>query len=70
VDATNYAMLEVGSRCTLDYECCCSGRRRAAHRDHDCRSGERLTTLDGVQRSLDDFTILVADTQERFPSEA
>jgi len=66
VDATNYAMLEVGQPLhAFDYEAL---RRRSGGQPPTLitrlpEPGERLTTLDGVDRSLDDFTILVADTR-------
>jgi len=65
VDATNYAMLEVGQPLhAFDYDVLvgrAGGKAptiitRAAH------PGERLTTLDGADRLLDDFTVLVCDT--------
>lgn len=64
VDATNYVMLEVGEPLhAFDYNTLV---RRAAGKPPAIRtrlaaSGERLTTLDGVERELDDFTVLVAD---------
>ncbi len=65
VDVTNYVMLEVGEPLhAFDYSVL-QGRvnggmptiltRRA-------QPGERLTTLDDVDRPLDDFTVLVCDT--------
>jgi phenylalanyl-tRNA synthetase beta chain len=66
VDATNYAMLEVGQPLhAFDYEVLLqrSGGEPPTVITRLPESGERLTTLDGVQRTLDDFTILVADTQ-------
>ncbi len=65
VDATNYVMLEIGQPLhAFDYDVLvkrAGGKAptiitRAAH------PGEKLTTLDGVERSLDDFTVLVCDT--------
>ncbi|OGO14737.1 MAG: phenylalanine--tRNA ligase subunit beta [Chloroflexi bacterium RBG_13_68_17] len=64
VDATNYVMLEVGEPLhAFDYDVLI---RRAGGRvprllTRRPRPGERLTTLDGVERELDDFTVLVAD---------
>lgn len=64
VDATNYAMLELGEPLhAFDYDVLvqrAKGKRvkiitRTAHR------GEKLTTLDGVERSLDSTTVLVCD---------
>jgi len=66
VDATNYAMLEVGQPLhAFDYEVLLrrSGGEPPTVITRLPEPGERLTTLDGVQRGLDDFTILVADTQ-------
>ena len=66
VDATNYAMLELGEPLhAFDYDVLVeraaggmpSLLTRTAH------PGERLTTLDGVERSLDDFTVMVCDQQ-------
>jgi len=65
VDVTNYAMLEVGEPLhAFDYDILVQRARgnpptiitRTAHLD------ERLTTLDGVDRPLDPFTVLVCDT--------
>lgn len=64
VDATNYVMLEVGEPLhAFDYDVL---TRRAGAKPPQLRTrlpaqGERLTTLDGVERALDDFTVLVAD---------
>ncbi len=65
VDATNYAMLEIGQPLhAFDYDVLV---RRAGGRPPTVITrlpdpGERLTTLDGVDRKLDEFTMLVADT--------
>jgi len=65
VDATNYAMLEIGEPLhAFDFDVL---RRRAGSRTPEIITrlpapGERLTTLDGVDRALDDFTVLVADS--------
>ena len=65
VDATNYAMLEIGEPLhAFDYDVL---RQRAGGKPPTIitrlpEAGETLTTLDGVPRRLDDFTILVADT--------
>ena len=65
VDVTNYAMLEVGEPLhAFDYDVLVQRAAgtsptiitRTAHPD------ERLTTLDGVDRPLDPFTVLVCDT--------
>ena len=65
VDATNYVMLEVGEPLhAFDYDIL---KKRAAGKNptiitRAANKGEKLTTLDGVERELDDFTILVTDT--------
>ncbi|MEE9217022.1 MAG: phenylalanine--tRNA ligase subunit beta [Anaerolineales bacterium] len=65
VDATNYAMLEIGQPLhAFDYDVLVEraggGSPTIITRLPD--PGETLTTLDGEERQLDDFTILVADT--------
>jgi len=65
VDATNYAMLEVGEPLhAFDYDALV---RRAGGGvptiiTRTAQPGERLTTLDGVERTLDAATVLVCDT--------
>jgi phenylalanyl-tRNA synthetase beta chain len=65
VDATNYVMLEVGEPLhAFDYDVLL---RRASGKPIQIITrlpdpGERLTTLDGVDRPLDGYTVLVADT--------
>ncbi len=65
VDATNYVMLETGQPLhAFDYDVL---TQRASGQSptiitRRARSGERLTTLDDVERELDDFTVLVCDT--------
>ena len=65
VDVTNYAMLEVGEPLhAFDYDVLV---QRAAGNPptiltRTSHPGERLTTLDGVDRPLDPFTVLVCDT--------
>lgn len=65
VDATNYAMLEIGQPLhAFDYDVLA---RRAAGQTptiitRTASPGETLKTLDGAERPLDDFTILVCDT--------
>jgi len=65
VDATNYVMLEVGEPLhAFDYDIL---KKRAGSKTptiitRAAKKGERLTTLDNVERELDDFTILVTDT--------
>jgi phenylalanyl-tRNA synthetase beta chain len=65
VDATNYVMLEVGQPLhAFDYDVLvqrsAGGAPGIVTRLPD--KGERLKTLDGVERDLDDFTVLVADS--------
>ena len=65
VDATNYAMLEIGEPLhAFDFDVL---KRRAGGRTPEIVTrlpapGEGLTTLDGVDRALDGFTVLVADS--------
>jgi phenylalanyl-tRNA synthetase beta chain len=65
VDATNYVMLELGEPLhAFDYDVL---RRRAGGKavhiiTRTARPGEKLTTLDGVERTLDETTVLVCDT--------
>lgn len=64
VDATNYAMLEVGEPLhAFDYDIL---KERAGGVPtiitRTAQTGERLKTLDGVDRELNDFTVLVCDT--------
>ncbi len=68
VDVTNYVMLEIGQPLhAFDYDVLVE-RARASGSEVPTlitrlpETGERLETLDGVDRKLDDFTILVADT--------
>lgn len=64
VDATNYVMLEIGQPLhAFDYDVLV---KRAAGKTptiitRTAKAGEKLETLDGVERTLDDFTILVCD---------
>ncbi len=67
VDATNYAMLELGEPLhAFDYDFLA---RRVGQAGADAptiltrraQAGEKLTTLDGEERTLDDFTVLVCD---------
>ena len=64
VDATNYVMMETGQPLhAFDYDVLverAGGVPTIITRLPD--KGEKLTTLDDVERNLDDFTIMVADT--------
>lgn len=65
VDATNYAMLELGEPLhAFDYDVLVkrAGGGATTISTRAARPGETLTTLDGVERRLDDFTVLVCDT--------
>jgi phenylalanyl-tRNA synthetase beta chain len=65
VDATNYVMMELGEPLhAFDYDTLV---RRANGKaptiiTRPAEEGEKLTTLDGVERTLSSFTIMVADT--------
>jgi phenylalanyl-tRNA synthetase beta chain len=65
VDATNYVMLEVGQPLhAFDYDVLMdrAGGSSPTIITRLPDQGETLTTLDDVERKLDDFTILVSDT--------
>ncbi len=65
VDATNYVMLEVGEPLhAFDYDVLVKRARGKAPTiiTRPAKKGEKLTTLDNVERELDDFTVLVCDT--------
>ena len=65
VDATNYAMLEVGEPLhAFDFDVLeqRAGGEVPAVITRQPETGETLTTLDEVERKLDPFTMLVADT--------
>ncbi len=65
VDATNYAMLEIGEPLhAFDYDVLVrrAGTRPPKISTRTARDGERLTTLDGVERSLNSDTVLVCDS--------
>lgn len=70
VDATNYAMLELGQPLhAFDYDVLVQRAEKAGGKGakpkiitRTARPGEKLTTLDGVERELNDFTVLVTDT--------
>jgi len=65
VDATNYAMLEVGEPLhAFDYDVLMkrAGGKPPTIITRTASTGERLTTLDGEDHELDPFTVLVCDT--------
>lgn len=64
VDATNYTMLELGEPLhAFDYDVLVerAGGKAPKIITRRAKKGEVLTTLDDVERKLDDFTILVTD---------
>jgi phenylalanyl-tRNA synthetase beta chain len=65
VDATNYAMLEVGEPLhAFDYDVLVKRAKGESPTitTRTAKKAEKLTTLDGVERKLDEFTVLVCDT--------
>jgi phenylalanyl-tRNA synthetase beta chain len=65
VDATNYAMLEVGEPLhAFDYDVLVKrAKGKPVHIiTRTAKLGEKLTTLDGVERTLDESTVLVCDS--------
>ncbi|MDP3184073.1 MAG: phenylalanine--tRNA ligase subunit beta, partial [Anaerolineales bacterium] len=71
VDATNYAMLELGEPLhAFDYDVLVKRASvgQVGNLPHvkiltrTARPGEKLTTLDGIERTLDEKTVLVCDT--------
>ena len=65
VDATNYAMLEIGEPLhAFDYDILLdrSNGKPPTIITRTAAPGERLTTLDEIEHQLDDFTVLVCDT--------
>lgn len=65
VDATNYAMLEIGEPLhAFDYDILVqrAGGKAPTIITRTAQAGEKLTTLDDVEHILDDFTVLVCDT--------
>ncbi len=65
VDATNYVMLELGEPLhAFDYDVLVkrAGGNPPTIITRAAEPGEKLTTLDGVERSLEPFTVLVCDT--------
>src|SRR5258708_14706861 len=66
VDASNYVMLEIGQPLhAFDYDVLVARASGGAPTiiTRLAELGETLKTLDGVERELDDFTILVCDQQ-------
>jgi phenylalanyl-tRNA synthetase beta chain len=64
VDATNYTMLEIGEPLhAFDYDVLVkrAGGKAPKIITRRAKQGETLTTLDDVERKLDDFTVLVTD---------
>lgn len=65
VDATNYVMVEVGEPLhAFDYDVLVkrAGGKPPTIITRTSKKGEKLTTLDEVERELDEFTELVCDT--------
>ena len=65
VDATNYVMLEAGEPLhAFDYDILVkrAGGKSPTIITRTPKKGEKLTTLDEIERELDDFTELVCDT--------
>jgi len=65
VDSTNYTMLELGEPLhAFDYDVLAerAGGKTPKIITRRAKAGEKLTTLDGVERTLEDFTVLVCDT--------
>ncbi len=67
VDATNYVMLEIGEPLhAFDYDILMKRARQSGAKfstiiTRRAHPGEKLVTLDNVERTLDDFTVLVCD---------
>jgi len=65
VDATNYTMLEIGQPLhAFDYDVLVqrAGGKAPTIITRTAQPGERLTTLDGVERELKDYNVMVCDT--------
>ncbi len=65
VDATNYAMLEIGEPLhAFDYDVLVkrAGGTAPTIITRTAQPGEKLTTLDDIERELDEETVLVCDT--------
>lgn len=66
VDATNYTMLEIGEPLhAFDYDVLVkrAGGKPVQIITRTAAKGETLTTLDGVERKLDESTVLVCDSE-------
>ncbi|NMC11520.1 MAG: phenylalanine--tRNA ligase subunit beta [Chloroflexi bacterium] len=66
VDATNYVMLEIGQPLhAFDYDSLVKrvGGRSPTIITRRAKQNEKLTTLDNVERTLDDFSVMVCDTK-------
>ncbi len=66
VDATNYVMLEMGEPLhAFDYDILVqrANGKTPTIITRTAQAGEKITTLDGVEHTLDNFTVLVADTR-------
>ncbi len=66
VDATNYAMLDIGEPLhAFDYDVLKerAGKKNVRIITRTAKDGERLTTLDGAQRKLTSSNVLVCDEQ-------
>jgi phenylalanyl-tRNA synthetase beta chain len=65
VDATNYAMIEIGEPLhAFDYDVLLERAKGAPPKiiTRTADPGETLTTLDDIEHELDDFTVLVCDS--------
>jgi phenylalanyl-tRNA synthetase beta chain len=68
VDITNYVMLEWGQPLhAFDYDLLAERAEKTGHSKpiiivRRAKAGERMTTLDGVERELDDSMLLITDT--------
>lgn len=65
VDATNYAMLDIGEPLhAFDYNVLINRAKGKTIKiiTRNAKPGEKLTTLDGVERTLDKSTVLVCDS--------
>jgi phenylalanyl-tRNA synthetase beta chain len=64
VDATNYTMLEIGQPLhAFDYDVLVAraGGKTPRIITRPATPGEKLRTLDGIERSMNDFTVMVCD---------